>query len=170
MSTPAVSLRPIRPEDDPFLRRVYASTRLEQLASLGWGMEQQMAFLNQQFDAQHCHYQMHYAGAEFQIILLGERPVGRLYVARHPDHILLIDIALLPEYRNAGLGSCLLGDLLGEAAAGGKPVRIHVEKFNPALRLYERLGFSIVEDRGVHWWMEWVPRHEVNHHIVSADG
>jgi GNAT superfamily N-acetyltransferase len=170
MSMSTLSLRSICPEDESFLRRVYASTRLEGLAPLGWSTEQRVAFLDQQFDAQNYHYQIHYAGAEFQIILLDERPVGRLYVARRPDQILVIDIALLPEYRNAGIGSRLLGSLLDEAAATGKPVRIHVEKLNPALRLYERLGFSIVQDRGVHWSMEWVPRHEADHAIVPIDG
>ena len=83
-------------------------------------------------------------------------PVGRLYVARWQDEIRLVDIALLPPSRNAGLGSAILRDLLA-AAAAHKPVRIHVEKFNPALRLYERLGFAPIEDKGVYLFMEWSP-------------
>jgi len=152
-----LSFRLIRPDDEPFLRRVYASTRLEELAPLGWSPEQQAAFLGQQFDAQHYHYQTHYADAEFLVILLREQPIGRLYVARWPEQIALIDIALLPEYRNAGIGSRLLRGLLDEAATARKPLRIHVEKFNPALRLYRRLGFYPVEDKGVYWYMEWSP-------------
>src|SRR5207249_4690178 len=143
--------------DEPFLRRVYASTRLEELAPLGWSADQQVAFLNQQFDAQHHHYHTYYADAAFQVIMLDDRPIGRLYVARWPNQILLIDIALLPDYRNAGIGSRLLRDLLDEAVRTDRPVRIPVEKFNPALRLYERLGFSIAEDQGVYWFMEWSP-------------
>ena len=157
MSTPTLALRPIRPDDGPFLYKVYASTRLEELAPLGWSAEQQAAFLTQQFNAQHQYYHANYADADFQIILVNGQPGGRLYVDRRGDEIRIIDIALLPEYRRAGVGSRLLRDLLDEAAAGGKPVRIHVEKFNPALRLYERLGFSIVDDRGVYWFMEWSP-------------
>ncbi|HEX9373567.1 MAG TPA: GNAT family N-acetyltransferase [Roseiflexaceae bacterium] len=153
-----VSFRPICADDEPFLRHVYASTRLEELAPLGWSVEQQAAFLNQQFDAQHHHYQQYYTDAEFLMILLDERPIGRLYVARWPTQIALIDIALLPEYRSAGIGSRLLRALLDEAAAAGKPLRIHVEKFNPALRLYQRLGFYPIEDKGVYWYMEWSPR------------
>jgi ribosomal protein S18 acetylase RimI-like enzyme len=157
MSHMSVTLRPIRAGDEPFLYDIYAGTRLEELAPLGWSAEQQKAFLVQQFGAQHQYYQANYAGANFQVILLDGRPVGRLYVARWNDQIRIIDIALLPEYRNAGIGSRLLGDLLDEAAQAGKPVRIHVEKFNPALRLYQRLGFAIIEDRGVYWFMERVP-------------
>ena len=85
-------------------------------------------------------------------------PVGRLYVARWQDEIRIVDIALLPPYRNTGLGTTILRDLLAEAAVAHKPVRIHVEKFNPALRLYERLGFVPIADKGVYLFMEWTPR------------
>jgi GNAT superfamily N-acetyltransferase len=161
MSAPSITLRPTCADDEPFLLDVYASTRHEELAPLGWSVEQQAAFLIQQFTAQHHHYHTHYTGADFQVILLDERPVGRLYIARWPEEIRLIDIALLPEYRNAGIGSRLLDDLLAEATAVGKPVRIHVEKFNPALRFYERRGFSRIDDRGVYWFMEWSPHNKI---------
>ena len=42
-----------------------------------------------------------------------------------------------------------------EARAAGKKVSICVEKFNPAQRLYRRLGFREIADEGVHWIMEW---------------
>jgi ribosomal protein S18 acetylase RimI-like enzyme len=155
MSRLPVALRPICAGDEPFLFEVYASTRLEELAPLSWSAEQQAAFLAQQLNAQQRYYQANYAGADFQMILLDNRPIGRLYVARLEDEIRIIDIAILPEYRNAGIGSCLLVDLLDEATQAGKPVRIHVEKFNLALHLYQRLGFAIVDDRGVYWFMEW---------------
>src|SRR5919206_320030 len=133
MNGASITLRPIRADDEAFLLNVYASTRLDELAPLSWTIAQQMAFLTQQFTAQHQHYQTHYADANFDVIMLDGQPVGRLYVARWEDEIRLIDIALLPEYRNAGIGSGLLNDLLAEATQVGKPVRIHVEKLNPAL-------------------------------------
>jgi ribosomal protein S18 acetylase RimI-like enzyme len=158
MSHMHITLRNIRAGDEPFLYEVYAGTRRDELAPLGWSAEQQTAFLKQQFGAQQRYYQANYASADFHVILLDGRPIGRLYVARWEDEIRVIDIALLPEYRNAGIGARLLGDLIDEAAQAGKPVRIHVEKFNPALRLYRRLGFVIVDDRGVYWFMERVLR------------
>jgi len=84
-------------------------------------------------------------------------PVGRLYVARWQDAIRMVDIALLPPYRNAGIGTAILRDLLAEAAVAHKPVRIHVEQCNPAVRLYERLGFAPIADKGVYLFMEWAP-------------
>ena len=155
MSIPTIALRPIGEADLAFLDEVYASTRTEELAPLGWNAAQQNAFLAQQFAAQHRHYQQHYSDASFQVILVDGQPAGRLYVARWPGEIRLIDIALLPAARGAGIGTRLLHDLLDEAVATQKPIRLHVEKFNPALRLYQRFGFVSVEDRGVYWLMEW---------------
>ena len=160
MNGASITLRPIRVDDQAFLLNVYASTRLEELAPLGWNVDQQMAFLTQQFTAQHQYYQTHYADANFDVIMLDEQPIGRLYVARWENEIRLIDIALLPEYRNAGIGSHLLKEVMTEAAEASKPIRMHVEKFNPALQLYKRLGFSTIDDRGVYWFMEWAAQPE----------
>ena len=153
----SITFRPIRPEDEAFLYQVYASTREDELAQVPWDEGEKETFLRMQFNAQHKYYQEQFLNAEFQIILLDDRPIGRLYVDRRPDEIRLIDIALLPGERNGGIGTLLLKELLVEAAWVGKPVRIHVERFNPALRLYEQLGFSRIDDQGVYHLMEWSP-------------
>ena len=153
----SITFRAITSDDLDFLRQVYASARVEELALTGWAEHQKETFLRQQFLAQHRHYQTHFAGDDFLIILLDEHPIGRLYIGRWEEEIRLIDIALLPAYRNAGIGSALIRDILTEASERGKPVRIHVETFNPALRLYQRLGFKSVEDKGVYLLMEWTP-------------
>ncbi|MEZ5594484.1 MAG: GNAT family N-acetyltransferase [Gammaproteobacteria bacterium] len=108
-----------------------------------------------QFRAQHAHYQTHYPSARFDLILQNRQAIGRLYLDQWDDEYRLIDIALLPEHRNKGLGTQLLHDILAQAASQGKAVRIHVEHFNPALRLYQRLGFRQLEDKGVYLFMEW---------------
>lgn len=151
---PSVTFRPIEPDDLPFLREVYAGTRREELAVVGWPPAQVEAFLDQQFDAQHRHYQATFADASFDVVLVDGAPAGRLYVHHRPDEIRVVDVALLPGHRNGGLGTGLLRDLLDEGAARGVPVTIHVEKMNPALRLYRRLGFVEAADRGVYWFME----------------
>ena len=158
-----VTLRPVTPDDEAFLYEVYASTRTEELAPLGWDERQKDAFLRMQFTAQHRYYQAQFADAGFQIILAADQPIGRLYVHRRPDEICLLDIALLPPYRNAGIGSTLVKELLAEAGRLGKRVRLHVERFNPALRLYERLGFTPIGDTGVYLHLERPPaRPEAN--------
>jgi ribosomal protein S18 acetylase RimI-like enzyme len=150
-----IPLRPERADDQEFLFAVYASTRAEELKPVPWSETQKHEFLRMQFNLQTKHYHQYYPDAAYQIILLGDRAIGRLYVDRGKDQILLIDIALLPEYRGAGIGGHLVKDLLSEAAAEHKPVRIHVEWQNPALRLYTRLGFRLLENKGVYYLMEW---------------
>ncbi len=150
MPQPPLHLRSIHSEDREFLFRVYAGTRAEELALTNWDQAQKQAFLTQQFEAQHHHYQTHYQGAQFDLILLDGQPIGRLYVARWREEIRIMDIALLPDYRNRGIGSGLLRDLLEEAAVTGKRLTIHVERYNPALRLYRRVGFEPIGETGVY--------------------
>ena len=150
----AVTFRPIRPGDEPFLSQVYASTRLDELAVTDWSDEQKSAFLQMQFVAQYKFYQENYTNTDFLIILQDTIEIGRLYVARWRDEIRIVDIALLPPYRGTGIGTTILQGILAEAEAERKPVRIHVERDNPALRLYQRLGFVMIEDKGVYLFME----------------
>ena len=158
MPDPRVTFRPIAPDDMDFLLRVYCSTREEELAMVvDWTAEQKDAFVRHQFDAQHSWYRDHYEGAQFEVVLIDGVPAGRLYVHRRNREIRLVDITLLPEFRKGGVGTSLLKDLLAEGEAAGKPVTIHVEVFNPAMRLYERLGFSPIEERGPYRLMEWRP-------------
>lgn len=152
---PTVTFRPITDVDLPFLRDLYASTREDELSAVEWPAGEKEKFLGQQFHAQHTFYQDRFPAAKFEIVELFGKPVGRLYVDRREDEIRLIDIALVPETRNEGIGGALLRDLIDEARQRGQPLRIHVEKFNPALRLYRRLGFRDVEDQGVYFLMEW---------------
>jgi GNAT superfamily N-acetyltransferase len=150
-----VSLRPITPEDVSFLAAVYASTRWDELAPTGWSDEEKTVFCRRQFDAQSEHYREHYPEAAFEIVEKDGRGIGRLYVARWEREIRIVDISLLPEFRGGGIGSQLLRTLQEEARSAGKLLTIHVERFNPALRLYQRLGFEEVEDKGVYLLMRW---------------
>jgi ribosomal protein S18 acetylase RimI-like enzyme len=149
--------RRVTAADEPFLFRVYASTRTDELAPVPWSDEQKAQFLDMQARAQHTDYQRNYAAADWLIIEHDGADVGRLYLARgdNNDRHHIIDIAFLPEWRNRGLGGALLRDLLDEAARAGKATTVHVEKFNPAMRLYDRLGFVKIEDQGVYELMQW---------------
>lgn len=153
----SIALRPAGEQDRELLCAIYASTRTEELAQTGWPPEQQAEFLRMQFQAQDAHYRKHYPGAELQVILHGGVPAGRLYVDRWAREIRIMDIALLPEHRGQGIGSTLLRELMREATAAGKALSIHVERFNRALALYERLGFRPVEDKGVYYLLRREP-------------
>ena len=155
-----VVFRPITKDDQPFLYTLYASTREDEIAQTGWTDFEKENFLRQQFVAQHQFYTEQFSGADFKIIQIDDKPVGRLYIDHREDEIRLIDIALIPDYRSKGIGSGLLSEIIADAAKVKKPVRIHVEKYNPALRLYERLGFVRIGDTGVYYLMEKLPQEE----------
>ncbi len=157
MTERSIVLRPAGPADEELLRRVYASTRAEELALVDWDDDQKHAFVASQFEAQRRHYEENNPGAAFQVIVVDGEDAGRLYVARQPDEIRIVDISLLPEHRNIGIGTALLGQLQAQGARTGRRVSIHVEQLNPARRLYERLGFAAIADRGVYVLMAWSP-------------
>lgn len=156
-----IFLRQENEGDLEFLCRLYGTIRRAELEMTSWDEAQKEAFVRMQFLAQREHYLKHYPGASLQVIEDETQPIGRLYVDRWEHEIRIMDIALLPEYCGQGLGSQLITSIQEEGQRTGKDVTIHVEKFNPALRLYKRLGFQIVEDKEVYYFMRWTPPTEV---------
>ncbi|MGZ8709349.1 MAG: GNAT family N-acetyltransferase [Thermoanaerobaculia bacterium] len=157
VSRNAIALRPATPADYHFMRLLYESTREEEMKRFPFDEFQKKEFLDQQFGAQYQHYQLHYPTCERNIVEKAGAPIGRLWIDEWRDQIRLVDIALMPEWRGSGIGRMLLGDVLARGAKVGKPVTIHVEGFNPALRLYERLGFVKMDTNGVYFLMKWTP-------------
>jgi GNAT superfamily N-acetyltransferase len=157
-SASGVSLRPLRPDDDESQLVLFASTRVDELASLPPDQAIRRAFLVAQYGAQLSHYRTWYPRATYDVVLLEGWPVGRLFVARSDSEVRVLDVALLPEHRNAGIGTGLMRAVLAEALSLGVPVRLHVESFNRSLRLFDRLGFVPVAENGFHVLMEWQPR------------
>ena len=156
-----ITLRPITPNDQDFLYHLYADFREEELKDVIWEqmpMDKE-SFLKMQFEAQHKYYTENFLSAEFMVVSLHEQPIGRLYLHRREQEICLVDIILLPQYRNQGIGTAFLQDILAEAQKTHLPVRLHVEYYNQAIQLYQRLGFKCIEDKGVYKLMEWKPGH-----------
>ncbi|WP_049761888.1 GNAT family N-acetyltransferase [Candidatus Korobacter versatilis] len=153
-----VTLVPRQDGDAEFLYRVYASTRAEEVAQTGWPMEMQEQFLRMQFNAQTSAYAMQTPTAEHSIIHVHGEPAGRMILERTTTELHLVDIALLPEYRNLGVGSLLMGDLLAEAEQSDRKIHLYVERFNPALQWYERMGFVAVTEGPIYLEMYWRPQ------------
>jgi len=150
--------RPVEPEDERFLYELYCSTRAEEIAQWGWGAEQRELFLQMQFRAQSQHFSRLAGSGVDRLILRSDCPIGRLLVWRGEHEIRLVDIALLPAYRNQGIGKTLLLKLQEEAAAAHLPLTLHVLEGSRAVHLYERLGFALVSQEGPYWLMSWVPK------------
>ena len=149
-----IALQKITTHDLEFLFKVYASTRIDELIQTGWSLERQEEFLRMQFSAQHEHYQKFYPEASYNLILLDDQVVGRLYISRWTEEIRIVDIALLSEFRGKKIGTLLMQDLFAEAKKKKLEVSIHVEKNNPALKWYQSLGFKEIEDKGVYSLMQ----------------
>lgn len=153
----AIGLRPCFYADEPFLQYLYATTREDELGAIPWPEDVKRRFLDMQFRAQKTHYEAFYPDCAFLVIELRGRPIGRLYVDRDDEDIHIVDIALAPEVRGRGIGRMLLEEILDEGRSTGRTVTIHVERANPARRLYDRLGFHQVDSNGLYDLMEWRP-------------
>lgn len=175
---PGFGLRAETEGDMDFLVALYTSTRWDELAPVDWPEEAKLQFLAQQGRLQHAHYLEHYAGAERLLItaprsraldvgdasILWPDPdsphdalIGRIYLRQGSTEIRLMDIALLPPLRGTGIGRCLIESLKTRAASRGLDITLHVEPNNPAQRLYQRLGFALIERRGVYDFLGWSP-------------
>ena len=154
-----VNLRPARPEDMPFLKKVYAGTRPDITMNPNFGKNEKKEFINMQFNLQNIHYRNHYSGARFLIISEGGRDTGRLYLHESKEDIRIMDIAILPAFRGRGTGSKIIRNLQSDASVAGKALSIHVEENNPAKNLYHRLGFKEQGEKvnGVYQLMVWRP-------------
>jgi ribosomal protein S18 acetylase RimI-like enzyme len=150
-------LRPETDADIAFLLRLYASTREQELAQVPWSTAQKQTFLVSQFEAQRRHYRSYFGDSAFGVIERNGEPAGRLYLQVRETQLHIIDIALLPAWRGRGIGTAILEASQGAGRSSGKGVGIMVEKFNPALRLYRRLGFAAIADHGVYLELEWLP-------------
>jgi ribosomal protein S18 acetylase RimI-like enzyme len=153
-----IELRPIA-EDDPaemaFQKTLFALSRPDDFSQAPFSRSEFDLFIAQQFHAQHVHYRKYYPDGDFLTLWKEGVRIGRLYHEIWPSQHRLIDIAFMPALRGQGLGSAVMHDLLDAAAAQGKKVGLHVEKWNRAHGLYRRLGFEIIEEKDLHDYMEW---------------
>ena len=164
MPSNSITLRDVTPQDEPFLRQVYACTRAQELALVPWTTEQRDDFLRMQFDAQDRYYRQQYPCASFQLITANGEPVGRLYILRERQAIRILDITVLPQYRNRGIGRSLVRELMAEADQKGQSITIWVEQFNASLGMFQRYGFAAIADDGYNYHLERSPQN----HVKSA--
>lgn len=154
---PQLGLREEADADTPFLCALYAATRREELAPVPWPDEAKLAFLAEQFQLQRDHYRKNYGGAEFLVVEADGERIGRIYLRATAGEIRLMDIALIDARRGQGLGAALVTALCEIAREDAREITLHVETNNPALRLYDRLGFRLIEERGVYLFLGWTP-------------
>jgi ribosomal protein S18 acetylase RimI-like enzyme len=151
----SITLRPVRPEDRDLLVVLYATTRADEMQLVPWTDEQKAVFVKMQFVAREGEYQKRYPSATHEIVEVNGTPAGQLYVARLQKEIRIIDITIMPQERNRGIGTFLLKKLLKEGQQNNLPVTIYVEESNVSLKLFERLAFKQVDQHGFHLLLRW---------------
>ena len=154
-------LRPATADDEPFLLKLYGTTREDEMNAANFPLEQREQFVQMQFTAQKTHYETFFPNSIHRIITTEEKPIGREYVFRSEFEILLLDLLLLPEFCGFGIGTTLLEKLFDESRNAKIPVRLHaVKENNRALNLYQRLGFYPIQDDGIYYFLEWREKSE----------
>lgn len=151
----AIALRPVRPEDDPFLREIFQASRSEMLARIPWTEAQKAALCQSQYEARERHYREFFRGARHSIVELSRERVGAMIVERTGTSLYLVDVCIAPAFQGRGIGTRLLLDLQEEARSFGLPLTLHVDSASRARRLYVRHGFLALGDDGVTCEMEW---------------
>jgi GNAT superfamily N-acetyltransferase len=156
-SPESITTRSVKPEDQTFLIELYKSSRGDDLRGLGWDEPRISEFLDMQYEAQQNFYDSDYRDATDELILLADKPIGRLMIESRPHEIRCIDLSLLPGCRERGLGAGIIQKLQEKAKHEKKPLRLQVIRFSRAVNLFDRLGFVRTSETGTHFQMEWTP-------------
>jgi len=151
-----VSLRKAGPEDEPLLYDLFAEDRAAQFAACGMGEAQFKPLIEMQYRGRKMTYAAQYPAAEDSILLDEDgQPVGRLLLDRRPDRWRIVDIAVLVNHRGRGLGTQVLKECQRQCETAEVRMELQVALWNPARRLYERLGFRAIREDAVAVEMVW---------------
>jgi ribosomal protein S18 acetylase RimI-like enzyme len=146
------ALVPAGPEDSPWIEALQRGILAEALAGIP---EPQLGpLLELQLRSQDQQYRRDWPGASSFLIMAGANRVGRILLHEGAQRDHLVDISILHEFRNAGIGTQALQLLISRAESRSNDLCLRVAASNPALALYQRLGFEIVADAGVYLEMK----------------
>src|SRR5688572_27561105 len=156
------SLRPSVPGDDEFLYEMFVASRERELAPLPADMRDTLA--RQQYGIYRRGMSAAYSDARNLIVLGPARPavpervpIGALSLAERPDTLWLIDLVLHPDHRNRGWGTAILTSLMETCRRERRILKGSVAPYNPARRLYARLGLKEFGGERGYIALEWRP-------------
>ncbi len=151
-----LAVRPALPQDEIFMYELYSAIRGPEFALAPLTATQREHLIRLQFRGQLHTYTQMYPNSCYHIVLLDGKPVGRLWVAQMDGEYHLVDIAVHPQLQSKGIGTVLVQRLQQEAARARLPIHSTVSKFNPgSLRFHQRLGFRILREDEMNYFMEW---------------
>lgn len=139
-----IGFRPAMEEDYDFLYALHRAT-MKEYVNKTWGWDEA---------AQETMFRKNYVPSGIQIITLAGTDIGMLSLQGSEEDIFLQVIEIQPTHQRQGLGATIIHKIIAEAAHQKKPVRLRVLKVNPAKGLYDRLGFSVIEETDTHFIMK----------------
>jgi len=152
-----IQLRRKDENDSDFLFKLFGEIKIAELNAGSWPQQMQDQLIQMQFTAFEQSVKNEYPFSEDYIILHDSERAGRLQINKEVDHIRVINISLLPAYRNKGIGSGILKKIIQEAESANKPVLLEVDKVNTAVNLYRRLRFEVYEENEIKYGMKYAP-------------
>lgn len=159
-----VTLRPVRPEDEPFLRELRARVDVERLGLRYWApgtesLELANKIVQSQFNAHAAHYRRvkNERDTKDCVIELNGHPVGRFIVSQNEEEVYLADLAVHPNFRGQGIGQAVIEAIKQECESSKRLLHLHVDLMNTALQFYAAQGFRVIGELATHYLMEWVP-------------
>ncbi|ESP92431.1 MULTISPECIES: GNAT family N-acetyltransferase [Pseudoalteromonas] len=125
-----ITLQPATESDKPYLLSLRKQTMTEHL-------ERQGIFLCH--EAHISRLEEHLQGSK--IVFINRDKVGCLKYRANDERLEIMQLQIAPQHQNRGFGTAILQCLLAQYAH--TPAYLTVLKGNPAVRLYQQLGFSI---------------------------
>jgi ribosomal protein S18 acetylase RimI-like enzyme len=139
----SIGFRPAVENDFDFLYALHTAT-MKEYVNKTWGDD---AFQENMF-------RKNYVPSQIQVITLAGNDIGMISIEEMDEDMFLRVIEIHPIYQRQGLGTTIIQKIIDDAAHQKKPVRLQVLKVNPAKRLYDRLGFSVIEETKTHFIMK----------------
>lgn len=144
---PDVQLRPARPGDRDFARKLYLESMEPLLKALGNWDEPLVT----------ARFESAYGSNPSQVICAHGNVIGWLQISRNESGVHLDQVHLVNCYRNRGIGSGLIRAAMARAEELRLPLGLNVVRGNPAIALYLRLGFRVVDEDQELLRMRWDP-------------
>ena len=143
-----IQLREARPADVDFARALYFETMRGMIEPLfGWDQRRQEESFAEWFDLE-----------QASIIMADGRDVGWMQTRANEGEVFLGSLYVIPEMQRRGIGTHVLRELIAQSKRSSQPLTLAVMKNNPAIHLYERLGFRLTHEDRYKFYMRVDPR------------
>jgi GNAT superfamily N-acetyltransferase len=138
-----ISLRSAVIQDFEYCERLYFAEMKGIIEELNLDMTAQVVSFREQWEL-----------SQVRIIAADSSDAGWLQSTMRDDGLFVAQLFVDGPFQRKGIGTEVMNRLISEAALLNRAVRLAVVKINPALRLYERLGFHTTHEDDRKFYMK----------------